>query len=282
MYLGEINMSDNSIINRFLDLGLSHYESQVIVSIYSLGKAKATEISKHSKVPKAKIYGVLDSLCNKRLIRMHATKPLAYSSIEPKKFFEILEELEKNKFLSKKNDIENNKNNTIDDLKELYENSKSTQPTQELVEIIKLGEPSHLETKKTISNSKKKLCLLTESFEFLPIVEEELDAAITRGVDIKVVISSDKNIKKENLKEYSTIVSKLKSKKLKIKFCDEWFHIRYALNDPEEKSLCRCILVVKEYDVPKDMRNAIFSKNQSFVKGMKNHFDCFWQRSREK
>ena len=72
---------------------------------------------------------------------------------------------------------------------------------------------------------------------------------------------------------------KLKDKKVNIKFSDELFHIRYALNDSEDKSLCGCVLVVKEYDVPVNLRNAVFSRNISYVKGLKNHFEYFWQKS---
>ena len=268
-----------NLIENFVNLGLSHYESQVLISIYSLGQVKATEASKHSKVPQAKIYAVLDSLCNKRLIKMHATKPLTYSPIQPEKLFELLNSWEKSKFDIKREKIHDNKKLTMGGLKSLYKKSKSTKPVQELVEIIKLGDPSHFETKQIINSAKKELYFLTESFEFLPLVEKELNNAINKKINIKIVLSSEKNIKPNQIIKYKSIVKKLKVKNVKIKFSDELFNIRYVLSDPIDKTSCGCMLVVKEYDVPKDMRNSIFSKNQSFVKGIKNHFNYFWQKS---
>jgi len=269
---------EKEIINKLTNIGLSNYESQVLTSIYSLGKAKATEISKYSNVPKAKIYGVLDSLCNKRLIRMHATKPMTYSPIEPKEFFNFLEQWEKTKFIEKENQIKNLKKQTKSELNELFKKSKAIKPTQELVEIIKLGAPSHFETKNIINRAKKELCFLTEAFEYLPIIEKELNNAIKRKVNIKIILASEKNIKKEKLNTYRNTVKKLKNKNIKLKFSSELFNIRYTLNDPEDKKICSSILVVKEYDVPKDMRNAVFSRNQSFVKGLKNHFLYFLKK----
>lgn len=262
------------ILNKFNNLNLSQYESQVIYSLYSLGQSKATEISEYSGVPKAKIYDVLELLCNKRLIRMHATKPKTYSPLPPKEFFKTLKEWEKEKYNDNIDELKKYELQFQEKLDKLYNKSKTIEPHQELVEIIKLGDPSHFETKKIINNAKKELYFLTESFEYLDIIEKELDEAISRGVNIKVMLASKPNIKKENLEKYDQIIKRLKEKNIEIKFSKEVFNIRYTLSDPEENG--SIILVVKEYNIPKELRNAVYSSNSSFVKGLANHFKYFW------
>ena len=53
----------------FRNLGLSEYQARVLAYSYVLGKSKATDLSKASNVPKAKIYSILEELCEFRLMK---------------------------------------------------------------------------------------------------------------------------------------------------------------------------------------------------------------------
>ena len=49
-------------------LGLTGYEAKVYLSLVKIGKSKAKDICNDSKVPYGKIYDVLNSLVNKKIV----------------------------------------------------------------------------------------------------------------------------------------------------------------------------------------------------------------------
>ncbi|MFH1505716.1 MAG: helix-turn-helix domain-containing protein [archaeon] len=271
-------MKRQEALQRFLEIGLTEYEAKVLLSLYVTGQAKATEVSNASGVPKAKIYNVLDELCNKRLIKMHSTKPSTYSPLDPEELFSRLKKLEKGHFLDKEKNINATKKHIGKELAGLYHKSQTTSAHQELVEIIKLGEPSLFETKNIINKAKKVLLFMSQAFEHFDAVKKDIDTAIKKGVEVQVVLGTRKTLKKEGLKKYESTLSELRKRRTKVKFTDSVLNLRYTLSDPLDKKTCGCILVVKEYDIPLSVRSAIYSDNQSFVKGMAEHFRSYWEK----
>lgn len=86
--------SQNDLVDKLKLLGFSEYESKAFLEIVRLGKASAPDLAKASKVPQAKIYGVLDDLYEKGFVgKDENSKPAIYFADKPiKKFKEFLKQ----------------------------------------------------------------------------------------------------------------------------------------------------------------------------------------------
>ncbi len=66
--MSEPKSSERTIIESLMFLGLTSYEARTYTSLVQMGQATASEISRHSRVPKSKIYDVLESLREKGFV----------------------------------------------------------------------------------------------------------------------------------------------------------------------------------------------------------------------
>jgi len=64
-------------------LGFSEYEACTYLSLLQKSPATAYEVSKHSGLPRANIYGALESLANKRAVQPVSESPTRYVPVEP-------------------------------------------------------------------------------------------------------------------------------------------------------------------------------------------------------
>ncbi|HWR26373.1 MAG TPA: helix-turn-helix domain-containing protein [candidate division Zixibacteria bacterium] len=80
----------SNMIEELKKLGLTGYEPMAYLTLLKLGDAKANEIAINARIPMGRIYNVLSSLEEARLIRVQDTRPKRYACVEPGLSLEIL------------------------------------------------------------------------------------------------------------------------------------------------------------------------------------------------
>ena len=71
-----------------ISLGLSPYEARAYLILLERGESKASQIATASRIPRGRIYEVLESLHAKGLVSVVSAKPLLYRSVALKAFIE--------------------------------------------------------------------------------------------------------------------------------------------------------------------------------------------------
>jgi sugar-specific transcriptional regulator TrmB len=71
-----------------ISLGLSPYEARAYLVLLERGESKASQIATASRIPRGRIYEVLESLHAKGLVSVVSAKPLRYRSVALKAFIE--------------------------------------------------------------------------------------------------------------------------------------------------------------------------------------------------
>lgn len=66
-------MTDESLITKLQNFGLSQYEAKTYVALLSIGKSNAYNVSKTSGVPRARIYDTLESLTTRGVVMFEET-----------------------------------------------------------------------------------------------------------------------------------------------------------------------------------------------------------------
>ncbi|WP_342304101.1 helix-turn-helix domain-containing protein [Methanolobus sp. ZRKC5] len=73
----------NSLIESLQQLGLTSYEAKVLVTLTQYGSRNAADIHALSGIPRSAVYGVIDRLKDRGLVKVQNTKPMRYRAYAP-------------------------------------------------------------------------------------------------------------------------------------------------------------------------------------------------------
>jgi len=274
-------MSEGADADAVLDLlGLTEYEATALTELLSLGRTTAPNLAEATGIPKARIYGVLDSLSDRGFIEIVPGRPKEYQPKPPAAILDRAVENRRQDFEQFSRRLDEAREAFLSTYRPRYERaSEDITPTEELFHVVDVGEPSERETRQLYHTATEQINVITKSFEYFDSVEPAFEAALERGVDVSLLLLHPEHLSTENRTIQGRMVERLTAEypDIGLRFSTGPLPWRGTLTDPSmDYETGTAILLVEEKDVPLHMRQAAITDNGSFVAGLKRYFDLLW------
>ena len=274
----DINQTRLLLIN----MGLNEYQASALAYLLLLGETKATTLSKTSKVPSARIYGVLDQLAKVGLVSIRPGRPALYSPRPPEDIASSLVSLSMNELKQKLKTLEDYAENLAKTGNKIYLKGEKGIPRVPLLRIVSVGEVSLDETKKLYDTAKEEIQILSRAMEYFPEVADKLKQAMKRDVCLKILLMKPNMLKPEDRKKQATILEKINKTLeniVEIRFTDE-IPIRGCIVDPKIGG--KALFLVEDPGVPFFLREAAITSHQSVVRGLALMYSLLWEHKTTK
>jgi len=262
-------------------VGLTEYETTALEQLLSLGRTTAPNLAEASGIPKARVYGVLESLSDRGFIKVIPGRPKEYQPKAPDEILDRAVENHRQSYESFAADIDSHRDAFLTEYEPRFERaSEDISPTAELFHVVDVGEPSERETRRLYDDAAETLRVITNSFAYLDSVERALAETLDRGVDVSVLFLHPDALPAEKAAVQADIVDRLGAEfpAIDLRFSTEKLPWRGTLVDPSmDYDSGEAILLVEEPEVPNHMRQAAITDNGSFVAGMQRYFDLVWE-----
>jgi len=262
-------------------LELTEYEARALDRLLELGRTTAPNLADATGIPKARIYGVLESLSNQGYVKVIPGRPKEY---QPKPPGEILDRAAANRrqaYEAYRQDLEGMRAEFLEHYEPLFEAaSEAVTPTEELFWVVDVGDPSLRETREIYRGADEQLHILTKSFEYLPDVEDTLADVVENGVEVTVLLLDPEHLRSANGERQAEIRDRLDDElpDVAYRFSERPLPWRGTIADPSmDYETGKAIFLVEEKDVPLHMRQAAVTDNGSLVAGLHRYFTLTWE-----
>ncbi|SER82348.1 TrmB family transcriptional regulator [Natrinema salaciae] len=262
-------------------LDLKEYEATALAHLLSAGRTTAPNVSEATGIPKARVYGVLDSLSEYGFIKVIPGRPKQYQPKSPAEILERAKENRRQQYEDYCNAVDGLEEEFIAEFGPRYEQAdEEVSPMSELFSVVDVGEPSETETRQLYQNASDRVFVITNSFAYFDDVEPAVDDALERDLEISVLFLDPRALPEEKATVQAEIVDRIASEypAIDYRFSETVLPWRGTFIDPSmEYDSGKAIFLVEETDVPDYRRQAAITENGSFVAGMKRYFDLIWE-----
>jgi len=262
-------------------LGLTEYETAALQELLSLGRTTAPNLAQATGIPKARIYGVLDSLSDRGFIKVIPGRPKEYQPKSPEEILDRAVENRRQDLAGFEDRIETSRESFLAEYRPRYERAgQDISPAAELFHVVDVGEPSERETRRIYENAERGVYVLSKAFEYFEAIRPAFEAAIDRGVEVSVLLLHPDLLDSANRAVQTDIVDALDSEYpgVGIRFSRDRLPWRGTFADPSmDYDGGTAILLVQEDEVPNHMRQAAITENGAFVAGLQRFFDLVWE-----
>jgi len=259
------------------DIGLNEYQASALSHILYLGETKAPTLSKASRVPSARIYGILEELSQKGLIIMKPGRPTLYSPMSPEEISDALITDARHEIRKRLEYIESYRGEFITKAKEIYLKGGTIKSRPPLLRIVGVGDVSLEETRKLYNGAQSRIIILTRAMEYFPRVSEDLVRAAGRNARMSVLMRSRASLNESDAEKRDGIIVQIREKlgdSVELRASDE-VPIRGCIVDPESEG--KALFLVEERGVPFVFREAAITSHPGVVRGLTSLFDLKWK-----
>jgi sugar-specific transcriptional regulator TrmB len=274
----DINQTKSLLIN----MGLNEYQASALAYLLLLGETKATTLSKTSKVPSARIYGILDQLAKMGLVTMKPGRPVLYSPLPLEDIASSLISFSMNELKQKLRTLEGYAKVLVETGKKFYLKGEKGILRVPLLRIVSVGEVSLGETKKLYDAAEKEIQILSKAMEYFPEVVESIMEALDRGVSLKIILMNPSLLEPVDGNKQTEILGRINEAlggEVEVRFTDE-IPIRGCIIDPKIGG--KALFLVEDPGVPFFLREAAITSHQSVVKGLALMYSLMWEHKAEK
>ena len=265
-----------------MNMGLNEYQASALAHLILLGETKATTLSKTSKVPSARIYGVLDQLAKMGLVTMRPGRPILYKPQPPEDVASALIASNRETLKEKLRELENYADDFIDLSKQVYLKGAKGIPRVPLLRIVSVGDVSIEETKRLYETAKEEIQILSRAMEYFADVSDTLKTALRRGASLRIILMRPKKMGEADERRQTEIlreIDRVLESNAEIRFTDE-IPIRGCIIDPEIGG--KALFLVEDPGVPFFLREAAITSHQSVVKGLGLMYNLLWKHKTTK
>ena len=265
-----------------MKMGLNEYQASALAYLILLGETKATTLSKTSRVPSARIYGILDQLAKMGLVNTRPGRPVLYSPRPLEDIAGSLVSLSMNELKQKLRTLEDYAIDLVETGKKFYLKGEKGVPRVPLLRIVSVGEVSLNETKKLYDSAQKEIQILSRAVDYFPEVAKNIMNALKRGVSLKMILMNPSLLELEDRKKQAKIlkrINEVRGGEIEVRFTDE-IPIRGCIIDPQVEG--KALFLVEDPGVPFFLREAAITSHQSVVKGLALMYSLMWEHKTEK
>ena len=272
-------MSDEP--SRLLErLGLTEYERTALAQLLTLGRTTAPNLAEATGIPKARIYGVLDSLADAGFVKVVPGRPKEYQARPPAEILDRAAENRRQDYEDFAAELDDVREDFLAEFGPRFEQaSQDITPTEELFHVVDVGEPSETETRRLYHEATEEVTVITKSFEYFDAVEPAFAEAV-ESVPVDVLFLHPDLLETENRPIQAEIVEYVTEEypDVGFRFSTGPLPWRGTLIDPSmDYESGEAIFLVEEPDVPNHMRQAAITENGSFVAGLKRYVELVWE-----
>jgi len=273
-------MSDSG--DEFLSLlDLTEYEADALEELLLLGRTTAPDLAEATGIPKARIYGVLDSLSEAGYVKIIPGRPKRYQPYDPSEIADRAVANQRHAYERFREDVEAIEESFVDAYGPVRDRGvDELTPTEDLFHVVDVGEPSERETRRLFDEAEESVYVLTKSFGYIDAVRPAIRNAVDRGVDVDVLLLAPDHLSTENERRQAEIRDLLAEAfpSVSVRIIDRVLPWRGTFADPSlEYDSGQGLLMVEQEEIPNHHRQAAVTENPSFVAGLWQYFDLLWR-----
>jgi len=262
-------------------LDLTEYEAAALEELLLLGRTTAPDLAEATGIPKARIYGVLDSLSEAGYVKVIPGRPKRYQPHDASEIADRAVANQRHAYERFREDIKTVEESFVDAYTPVRDRGvDDLSPTEDLFHVVDVGEPSERETRRLFDEAEESVYVLTKSFGYIDAIRPAMRNAVDRGVVVDVLLLAPDHLSEENERRQGEIRDLLAEEfpSISVRIIDRVLPWRGTFVDPNlEYDSGQGLLMVEQEEIPNHHRQAAVTENPSFVAGLWQYFDLLWR-----